>query len=120
MYGGSYFGRSFFGGGFFGDGGPASPPAASPAQIWAYVLGNGKSAGQNLVEVNAALTGVLAGGVTLAEALSILLAVAAGKSTIIPLGNGAAHVEFRAIDDSKVVVSAEMTGSSRSEVNLDP
>lgn len=121
MFGHRYFGGRYFGGRFFGDGGDQAPPGATAAQIWGYVLPNGKTAGQNLAEVNDALTGVLADGRTLSEALSILLAVAAGRTTIVAEGGGAARVEFERVDGSgDVVVSADMQGSERVDVDLNP
>lgn len=128
MFGRRYFSGSFFGGRFFGDGGLAGS-GASAAEVWAYVLSNGKSAGQTLVETLAGIDLLLArncldeqvqGAYTAADALRILLAVAAGKTTIADLGGGAATVEFQAIDDSGVVVSATMAGSERTAVTLTP
>jgi hypothetical protein len=55
MYGRRFFGGSYFGDAFFGDGGSSAPPGASAAQIWAYVLGNGLSAGATLSAVHALL-----------------------------------------------------------------
>jgi hypothetical protein len=128
MFGRRYFSGSFFGGRFFGDGGLAGS-GASAAEVWAYVLSNGKSAGQTLVETLAGIETLLArncldeqvqGAYTAADALRILLAVAAGKTTIVPLGANAATVEFQAVDDSGVVVSATMAGSERTAVTLTP
>jgi hypothetical protein len=130
MFGRHFFGARAFGPRFFGDGGDAAPPGASASAVWAYVLSNGKSAGQNLVEVNAGIAALLAapncletavqGPYTALDALRILLAVAAGKTTITPAGGGAALVEFRAVDDSNTTVSADMQGSERITVTLDP
>lgn len=128
MFGHRYFGASYFGGRFFGDGG-SSGATASAAEVWAYVLSNGKSAGQTLVETLSGIETLLArncldeqvqGAYTAADALRILLAVAAGKTTINALGGGAAVVEFQAVDDSGVVVSATMDGSERTAVTLTP
>lgn len=128
MFGHRYFGASYFGGRFFGDGG-VSGSGASAAEVWAYVLSNGKSAGQTLVETLSGIEALLArncldeqvqGAYTAADALRILLAVAAGKTTINALGGGAAVVEFQAVDDSGVVVSATMDGSERTAVTLTP
>lgn len=129
MFGRRFFGGAYFGGSFFGDGDDAAPPATSAAAIWAYVLSNGKSAGQNVVEINAGIEALLArncfdeqiqGTYTAADVLRILAAVAAGKTTIAASGGGAAHVEFQAIDDSGVTVAAEMAGSERADVTLTP
>lgn len=128
MYGHRYFGARYFGGAFFGDGG-ISGSSASAAEIWAYVLGNGKSAAQNLVEINAGITALLArectaehvaGGYTVGDVLRILAAVAVGKTTITSPGAGSAFVTFRSIDDALDAVEATMSGSERVSVTLDP
>ena len=121
MFGSRYFGK--------GGTGPGSGSGASASEIWAYTLANGKSAAQNLIDINAGITELLLrsclddqvqGAYTAGDALRILLAVAAGKTAIADLGGGAATVEFQAIDDSGVVVSATMAGSERTAVTLTP
>lgn len=128
MYGHRYFGARYFGGSFFGDGGAAGA-GASAAEIWAYVLPNGKSAAQNVVEINEGITALLAqqctaehvaGGYTVGDVLRILAAVAVGKTTITSPGAGSAFVTFRSIDDSLDAVEATMSGSERVSVTLDP
>ena len=120
-----------FGSRYFGNGGtgPGAGTGASAAEIWAYTLANGKSAAQNLIDINAGIAELLLrsclddqvqGAYTAGDALRILLAVAAGKTSIADLGGGAATVEFQAIDDSGVVVSATMAGSERTAVTLTP
>lgn len=129
MFGRHYFGGRHFGPRFFGDGGDIPATGASAAAVWAYVLPNGKSAGQNLVEINAGIAELLSrsclddqvqGMYTLGDAVRILLAVAAGTSHITALGSGAARVRFDAIDGSGVVVDADMQGSERTGVTLTP
>lgn len=123
MFGHAYFGGRFYGGRFYGDGSDTEAPGATAAQIWAYVLSNGKSAGQNLVEVNTmltTLTGNVEGSFTMFDILKILAAVAAGKTRITPQGSDRAHVEFDHIDESGVAVAAEMNGSERTDVALTP
>lgn len=130
MFGRHYFGGHHFGGRYFGDGGAIPASGASAAQIWAYVLPNGKTAGQNLSEVNDGIAALLAmpscletqieGLFTAADILRILAAVAAGKTTIAGGGGGAAQVAFRAIDDSRTAVDASMQGSERIDVTIDP
>jgi hypothetical protein len=123
MFGHRFFGGAYFGGRYYGDGGNTAPPGASAAQVWAYVLSNGKSAGQNLVEVNtmlATLTGAVEGSYTMFDILKILAAVAAGKTRITPQGGDRAHVEFDHIDESGVAVAAEMDGSERTDMTLTP
>lgn len=128
MYGHRYFGARYFGGSFFGDGGAAGA-GASAAEIWAYVLPNGKSAAQNVVEINEGITALLAqqctaehvaGGYTVGDVLRILAAVAVGKTTITSPGAGSAFVTFRSIDDALDAVEATMSGSERVSVTLDP
>lgn len=62
--------------------------------VWAYLLASGYSA---------------------KDAMSILTAVAAGKTDIT-----GATVTFRGLDDTNDVVVADMTGSERTTVTLDP
>jgi hypothetical protein len=58
-------------------------------------------------------------GVTMQEAMRIILAVAAGKTNITDLGGGLAEVIFRDTNDTKNRVIADMTGSERTTVTLD-
>lgn len=105
-------------------------PTFDAGAVWSYTLSNGKTAGQNLVEVNAGIAALLAapncletgvqGPYTAADALRMLLAVAVGKTTIAAAGGGAATVEFRAADDSNTTVTADMQGSERIDVTLNP
>lgn len=60
------------------------------------------------------------GALTYEDVMRILLAVAAGKTTITDLGGGDAEVVFRDQADTKDRVFAEMTGSERTNVVLDP
>lgn len=69
------------------------------AAVWDYILSCGYSADQ---------------------AMQILTAVAAGKTTITDLGGGNAEVAFRDLQDTRDVVDADMTGSERTAVALDP
>jgi hypothetical protein len=59
-------------------------------------------------------------GFTYGDVMRLLAAVAAGKSTIVSLGGGAATVTFRSIDDSADRVEATMAASERSAVTLNP
>lgn len=58
-------------------------------------------------------------GLSYQEVVRLLLAVAAGKSTIVDLGGGNAEVAFRDVADTKNRVFAEMVGSERDTVTLD-
>lgn len=71
--------------------------------------------------VAAAVWDAVAEGVlSYADIQRILLAVAAGKTTIIDLGGGSATVTFRDTTDTADRVVAGMTGSERTTVTLDP
>jgi hypothetical protein len=50
-----------FGSRYFGNGGtgPGAGTGASAAEIWAYTLANGKSAAQNLIDLNAGISELL-------------------------------------------------------------
>lgn len=107
----------------------AGAGGASAAAVWGFVLGNGKTAGETLVELHSAALAILAkettaehvaGGFSVGDILRILAAVAVGKTTITSPGAGSAFVTFRSIDDALDVVEATMSGSERVSVTLDP
>ena len=58
-------------------------------------------------------------GLNIQEAMRVLLAVIAGKSTVVNTGGGTYDVTYRAIDDSKNRVTADVASSSRTVVTLD-
>lgn len=58
------------------------------------------------------------GAFTIRDILRVLAAVAAGKTTIDDLGGGAAEVIFRDLNDSRDRVTAQMSGSERTDVDL--
>jgi hypothetical protein len=64
-------------------------------------------------------TATIEPGLSLAEAIRLLVAVAVGKTNIVDLGGGNATVEFRDSNDSKNRVVATMAGSERTNVTLD-
>lgn len=83
----------------------------------------GNSAGLQLVSTGGGSdvwSHALSCGYTAEQAMQILTAVAAGKSTITDLGGGDATVTFRDLQDTRDVVDADMTGSERTTVDLDP
>lgn len=90
------------------------------AEIWAFELSNGKTAAQNLVEINAALTAPIVGPYTLVDVLKVLAAVAAGQTRIDSHGGGAATVQFDSVHGEGVVVEASMQGSERESVSITP
>jgi hypothetical protein len=65
-------------------------------------------------------TEVIESGYTAEDVLRILFAVAAGKTTITDLGGGNATVAFRDQADTKNRILADMTGSERTDITLDP
>lgn len=66
------------------------------------------------------LGSVIDSGVNLGDVLKILVAVAAGKTTIVPGAGATATVKFRNLGNTKDVVEAGMDGSERTSVTLDP
>ena len=120
MYGRRFFGGAYFGGHYYGDGGSGVPSGATAAQIWAYVLPNGLSAGVTLSQIHTALFGPIEGSLAFPDLLRIIAAVAAGKTRITDLGGGNAQVEFDAAGGTDLRVQADMTGSERTNVNLTP
>jgi len=68
---------------------------------------------------SAVWTTIIESGYTAAEVLRILAAVAAGQTTIVDLGGGAATVTFRDLGDTKDRVEATMASSERATVVLD-
>lgn len=58
MYGRRYWGGAYWGARYWGDGGELAPPGATAAQIWAYVLPNGLTAAQNVVDIRAMLLAI--------------------------------------------------------------
>lgn len=100
------------------DSGVGSCPTV--AQIWTHTLPNGQSARAALAQAADLLLQPVQGAFTMVDVLRILAAVAAGKTRIVDNGDGTAHVEFDAIDESGLVVEAEMTGSERTAVTLTP
>lgn len=51
MFGRAYWGGRYYGARYWGDGGASAPPGASAAQVWNYVLSNGLTAQQNVVQI---------------------------------------------------------------------
>lgn len=100
------------------------------AQVWAYVLPNGKSAGQNLVEEDAMAISlaaqpeldwdeVLENGLTGRQLVEIIRAVFAGETHVVS-GQNTAHIDFDSEDGTRVVVAADLEGSARVAVTVDP
>lgn len=66
------------------------------------------------------LAGLVEGSIDARGVLRILLSVASGVSGIIPGIPGTAEVRFKSLDGSKDRVVADMVGSERATVALDP
>lgn len=64
-------------------------------------------------------TEVIESGLTAGDVMKIIASVLAGKTIITDLGNGLATVKFRNVNDTKDVVSADMTDSERTHITLD-
>ncbi len=99
------------------------------AAVWAYTLSNGKTAEQTLVENNDMLEALSAlpnldtpieGAFSSADLLRVIAAVAAGKTSIDSASPGTATVEFRDVNDTENRVSADMVGSERASVTINP
>lgn len=100
-------------------------PASLAQAVWAAIAADNNDAGSMGEKLNDAgsaanpWTEVIEGSLTATEVLRLLLAVAAGKTTIVDNGGGSATVTFRDTTDSKDRVIADMTGSERDSVTLD-
>lgn len=68
---------------------------------------------------NAVWQYLVEGNYTAEQAMRLLTAVAAGKTTIVDLGGGLAEVTFRDINDTVDRVVADMDNSERTNVTLD-
>lgn len=93
-------------------------PGTYPVGSAGYIIGNLQTA-INAIPEDVADT-VLESGVTVRDALRLMLSVMVGKTDIVDLGGGAATVTFRDINDTKNRVVADMTGSERTNVTNDP
>jgi hypothetical protein len=63
-------------------------------------------------------TEVIESGLTAGEVMKIIAAVLAGKTIITDLGGGNATVKFRDVNDTKDVLTADMEGSERKDIEL--
>lgn len=92
--------------------GTTSASASAPGTLSADIIVTGSVL--NTANVASAVWDAVAtGSFTYHEIMKVLAAVAAGKTTIVPLGSGTATVTFRDLDDTKDVVDATMNGSER-------
>lgn len=81
------------------------------------------SAGLIVTETGAGglnLNDIIEGSITLRDVLRLLSAVHFGKTEIIDLGGGLATVRFRDQADTKNRIEADMDGSERTSITLDP
>lgn len=120
--------------------GAASVPLAKPTRLRnrpatlaasaaiTSALPKGRARPTAVIEVNklsqddvtgAVLEAQVEPGVTLRDAIRVLAAVAAGKTTITPTGGSTAEVKFRNLGDTADIVTADMDGSERVTVVLD-
>lgn len=95
-------------------------------EVWNSVAGGFNrtgTMGEKLNDAGSAAnpwTEVIESGYTAEEVLRILFAVAAGRTTITDLGNGAATVVFKSQNGVVDRLTADMEGSERIEITLDP
>ncbi len=68
---------------------------------------------------DAVFNSIMEAGFSYGDAVRILTAVAAGKTTIVPGPGATATVTFRDVNDTKDRVVADMDGSERLDVTLD-
>ena len=78
------------------------------------------SAAYKLNNLGDPFTANIEGHLDARDAIRVLLAIAAGKTTIINNGGGLAQVKFRDTTDTVDRVVADMTGSNRTNVTITP
>lgn len=104
---------------------PLSPESLA-ASLWNSVAADYNTAGTMGEKLNDAgsasnpWTEVIESGYTAEEILRILLAYAAGETTIVSTGTGTATVVFKSQDGTKSRIDADMTNSERTTITLDP
>jgi hypothetical protein len=99
----------------------SSSTSVGATDVPAYIGATITAAGETLTTTNVASavwSAVVEAGFTYEQAIEILLAVAAGKTTIVDLGGGDATVTFRDLDDVVDRVVADMSGSERTNVTI--
>lgn len=103
----------------------ALSPETLAASLWNSLASSYNVAGTMGEKLNDAgsasnpWTEVIEGSRTAQEVMRILLAVAAGRTTITDLGGGSAEVAFRDQANTKNRVFSNLTGSQRTSVTLD-
>lgn len=99
------------------------------AAVWSFVMSNGKTAHENVVDIHAMLAAAaevptlatpIEGAYSSIDLIKVISAVMAGKTSIDSSTPGSATVEFRDVNDTVVRVSADMVGSERVDVNITP
>lgn len=107
--------------------GGSAPSAATIADaVWDEAIAGHVAAGSTgLALSNASSAGnpwatVITGAFTAEDILRVLVAVAAGRSSVTAQGGGAAAVEFHDVGDDSVIVQAAMQNSNRSAMTLTP
>lgn len=100
-------------------------PESLAASLWNSLAASYNLAGTMGEKLNDAgsasnpWTEVIESGYTAAEIMSILVAAAAGKTSIVDLGMGDATVTFRNLADTKDRIIGDMEGSERIDVTFD-
>lgn len=92
--------------------------------VWNAVAANYDDAGTMGEKLNAAgtagdpWTGLIEGSLTAGDVMRILLSVAAGETTIVDNGGGAATVTFKSQDGTINRIVATMDGSERTQITI--
>lgn len=97
--------------------GSLSPTLTGPSFMSSDIVVTGDVL--NTANVASAVWNALAEGTfTYAQVVNILAAVAAGKTTVLT-GSGNASIVFRDLNDTRNLISATMTGSNRTIIDID-
>jgi hypothetical protein len=101
-------------------------PESLASSVWSALASQYNQSGTMGEKLNGAgsagnpWTEIIEGTYTAAEVMRMLVAVAAGKTTITDNGNNTATVVFRDLTDTEDRVTATMEGSERINITLNP
>jgi len=101
-------------------------PESLASSVWSALSSQNNQSGTMGEKMNGAgsagnpWTEIIEGTYTAAEVMRLLVSVASGKTTINDNGNNTATVVFRNLSDTADSITAEMQGSERTNVILNP
>jgi hypothetical protein len=101
-------------------------PENLASAVWNAVSGNFDDSGSMGEKMNAAgaagdpWIGTIEGTLTAGDIMRIILAAVAGETTITDNGDNTATVVFKSQDGATARVTADMVGSERTQITLDP